>query len=235
MRKIWIAFASTRNRITAKDEAEKPKNKERGLHKILTATQPLLVVAFAALCLAQTAALDLKGDHIGLMLDQFRSLHRQTYHTYDGQQTTRQPECTGDSIGPQGPLEISDAEEKAGVIRCELQEGQTLANVPLTGAIYEFQHSRMYSMKAIFERASGFDSVRDAMERKFGQETAGRVAEYSNLFGAKFSGRVLVWRRGNATLLLVERVGLDDSGLYLYDDTIVRQLKRSTAPKTPDI
>ena len=81
-----------------------------------------------------------------------------------------------------------------------------------------------------------FETLKDALQQKFGKPASTEVKTYQNAYGAKFTGEYIVWSNGVSTITLEEMGGSRDQSVLLFSHTEIagEQLKAKKAKAKPD-
>jgi hypothetical protein len=175
---------------------------------------------------------DLKGDRLGMTLEDFRIVH-----LGKGSGSDVLPWCSDTRPGKEISTLLSETwYDQAGLINCRLDfpyqdlPGPTIAGVNTDMLIYHFVDGQLYQITAWLPH-SGFSEVKNAYVEKLGRPTAEDASTYQNAFGAKFSGETLTWKNGVSAMLLVERNGsVNDSAIY-FVHTALHKKAEGRKPK----
>jgi hypothetical protein len=148
---------------------------------------------------------DLKGDKLGMSLQDFKGKYRRSFQ--DGTRTLEAP------FFP--PVE-EPWHPKAGIVTARItypfedfrpnKHTPTLAGIIPDNHMYWFIDDRLYQIVYVVPH-SGVDKILDAMMTTYGKPKTVTTEEYQNGFGAKYTGVNCVWDNGVSRILLVERFG----------------------------
>jgi hypothetical protein len=164
---------------------------------------------------------DIKGDHLGMTLEEFAKKHyyyvapipKQKYRGFIG------PDCEDRD---QPSLFLSAQEASVGVIACAAERSNwsgpqsTLANVPLQGIGYKFFKGHLFSIMAVFG-SDNYAAMKASFTETFGAPASSNSHEVQNRMGAKFDDDTTVWSNGLSMIEMRQRQSdLNTSFLIVY-------------------
>ena len=204
------------------------------------------MAAFPMAAAAQTPSFDFRGVPLGVSIDEARMADMSRYPDLANATLV----CSGDpQVGAISYLgtHVSEAERAAGVTRCayynppNVYGSVTMSNaagLSLGGGVasYELDYAfdffpdeagvpRLYRIW-LRTNAQGFSDIVAQLETKFGAGSLGRDEVESGL-GARYSRRIVTWRRPGALLRVRERAGRIDRMDVTYTLTAIAE--RATA------
>lgn len=199
------------------------------------------VVALGPVPVLGAEDLSIKGNRLGLSLEQFKQKYERAV-----QGDSRMAPFCSDSL-PGKAISTLLAEPwhaGVGIVTCsthflfEAHRGvvPTLAGQTTDMFVYHFLDGRLFRV-TIFFNHDGFVAVRSAFQAKYGPPDRQSTNVLENRMSAKFESENVVWDDGVANLSLVERIGkIDRSGLVLVDPFMEASVNAmGPAPRTDDI
>ena len=179
---------------------------------------------------AQDESHAFRGFKLGMTADEFRKIpHPDQSKSWLAKRKLK-VFCTGDPVRKDriiGPPEVmlTDAEQKAGIIKCTYADDH-LSSVDVTvdgigSSRFEFfrpndkEPYRLYSILVLLPERM-FKEVSEAFTDKLGKPTGEATQEVQNNFGAKFENRMLVWKNSVSFVMLQQRSGRVDTTAVIY-------------------
>jgi hypothetical protein len=159
---------------------------------------------------AQASRFEFKGDALGMLLSTFEGRHN-----------------LGCEAGNGKP-----AAGRLGLVQCELVT--TIANHPADTAIYRFLDHNLFLIDVTFPHEA-FKDVLRAVGEKYGRPIQESTETLQNSFGARYVGRLILWRRGTDAITLREYAGgLTTSEMNIVDNKLLRAAQSRFPKDKPD-
>jgi PEGA domain len=111
------------------------------------------------------------------------------------------------------------------------EQQTTYAGVPVESMQVSFYGQRLVSVSFSFG-ADAYETLRDALQEKFGKFASAATETYQNAFGATYSGAVVTWRNNVSTLVLSEISNdREHCGLNFWHNDLALAKERGARPK----
>ncbi len=111
------------------------------------------------------------------------------------------------------------------------EQQMTYAGVPVESMLVSFYGQRLESVNFSFP-ADKFETLRDALQEKFGKFSEASTETYQNAFGATYEGSVIRWNNGVSTISLSEISNdRDHCGLLFWHNELAAAKQQGSKPK----
>ncbi|HTK34585.1 MAG TPA: hypothetical protein VL358_04755 [Caulobacteraceae bacterium] len=191
----------------------------------------LAYIAMLLIALPGSAAaadgFDFRGSELGMSLPEWKALPAPPQLMGPAR-----PVCTDEFPGATW-AHLTDAEKSAGVIACiyaekvkigagtmDFRTNMRIGDNEITGATYQFLDGRLYSIELVAQIAALGD-IETGLRDKFGPPVVDARDTTQNGLGVTLPHRSLVWRKGDASIVL-DAPWLNMNGmLVLYTDGVL--------------
>lgn len=201
----------------------------------------ILLILFLPSLLLAAEPYGLKWDILGMSLKKFKEkYHRDLPKDFSkGYKIT--PYCSDDyKDASNAPWEL-----EAGIVTCqklfpfesvESNKMETIAGVKVPYVAYQFIDGKLFSISSFFDH-EGFGDIKEALLAKYGEPTTHKIKEYTNAFGAEYSGEDITWYNEVSYIELEERyLDLKTSGMHFGHIELIKELtKRIPSSRTDDL
>jgi len=120
-----------------------------------------------------------------------------------------------------------------GLVECQLVT--TIANHSADKAIYKFLDHSLFLIDITFPREA-FDDVAGAVRDKYGPAVQQSTETLQNAFGARYTGRLMLWRRAGTDVITLREYadGLSMSEMNIVDNKLLNAAQGRLPRTKPD-
>ncbi len=184
---------------------------------------------------------ELKGDRLGMELNDFKSKHKRSVSGHD--ETI--PWCS-DAL-PKQEINTLLSEvyfTDANMVNCRITfpfedrefGATTIAGISTKNLIYHFIDNKLFKITALLPQ-NGFYKLKQSLIKKYGKPHTSVAQNYQNRMGAIFTGEKIIWENNLSKILFIEHSFiLNISELYFVHNKLnMIAKKRIPEPSIDDL
>ncbi len=162
----------------------------------------------------------LKDDLLGENLSTFKERHHRMVKGHD----RPSPHCSDKNPGREPKHLLAEiGYTKLGLVNCELMfpferydgKRETVAGINTKLLVYHFVDDQLYRINA-YVPSEAYGHLKKSLERKYSKPSSLTSENYQNGFGTTFSGEMVKWTNGDASVILYQYAGSFRSSALIY-------------------